>query len=872
MSSNSYKGGLTVGGPTFDKSKLQMRRPTPDSDALASSDEDRDHVPPARPVANALYPGGRRPSSGWMQDIPMNRKFSLPSVSFAGSQPTTPSFETSVSRPPSTSFPWNTTSFTTANQGGSRFKDVVPSPTSAHHPASSSNITEIDEGINFLLTQHTSTRKAVRSQSYSVGQGDVDNPTSQLSSRNRTSVRHRPSKPSLLGEPSVGLGQLREVDSDEVESSNGSEHGIRLPLGYHEQEREREQRQTLLRQTAVENARARNRATSTGSPKPNPARKTTQFVRTPTMSSSDYAIDEHDDTHVDSPKATLTRRFSEHVAVLGRNGEPELISTATAPSWATGNVQPFGNDALSRRHSFAHVGSHTPTSFHVRTLGNTQEEDEEEISPLQTQSPEQPEHFEVSAYFTGYGPASRAINASAISAAHPDPVAPHAPPTANPYAVPTAFGRPGRRLFVVAFKCSRAEIYFIYDNTGLEVRPGDLVIVEGDRGCDLGQVTHADVSMEDAKKHKNAANQEHLRWLVMFSQYSLAGNTGDNPMLGALARAGGFPNSFNRAQLSGMGVQQDQEFKPKMIKRLAQQHEIQSLRDKEGQEAKAKRTGANKAAEHGFQMEILDAELQADHHKLTFYYYAETYVNFNALVADLFKQYKIRIWMSAVNPASVVNPNGQTQIQPPSAIGPGAIMHTRTSNAPAPVGGFGNNAYRATEQYGSGRGRRNPAQGNYDENYYAFQQQLPQYPASQNTFQVPQYGMQPMAPPMFNRYAYPNVTASGSPLGFDGGWYPPATYSASPAFNSASSAASYRGGYPATTSAESPAHGGQYMASNVGGTTYYSTAPAHNMYATTAPGFGTSAGYGNGYTAVSGAGASTAFDPAYAMANLSFGN
>jgi hypothetical protein len=93
------------------------------------------------------------------------------------------------------------------------------------------------------------------------------------------------------------------------------------------------------------------------------------------------------------------------------------------------------------------------------------------------------------------------------------------------------------------------------------------------------------------------------------------------------------------------------------------------------------------------------ANIYSDHHKLTFYYYAETYVNFNALVADLFKQYKIRIWMSAVNPASVVNPTGQTQIQPPSAIGPGAIVHPRTPNAPVSVGGFGNNAFQ-TEQYG----------------------------------------------------------------------------------------------------------------------------------------------------------------------------
>ena len=257
------------------------------------------------------------------------------------------------------------------------------------------------------------------------------------------------------------------------------------------------------------------------------------------------------------------------------------------------------------------------------------------------------------------------------------------------------------------------------------------------------------------------------------------------------------------------------------------------------------------------------ANSHSDHHKLTFYYYAETYVNFNALVADLFKQYKIRIWMSAVNPASVVNPNGQTQIQPPSAIGPGAIVHTRTPNAPssAPVGGFGNNAFR-TEQYGmymsnllcrpstnsktgSNRGRR-PQGNTYDDGHFAFSQQLPQYPLQQNAYQQTGYPMQYGHQHMYGRPAYPNTAgaAGGSPMPYDGGFYPPATYSASPAFNNASSAPAFRGGYPAATSAP-------YAASNVGGTTYYGTAPS---------------------SGAAGAGKTATFDPASALEKLSFGN
>lgn len=622
MSSNTYKGGLTVGGTALEKSKLQLRRPTPDSDVLASSDDDREHVPSLVRPAPGGYPGGRRPSSGWLQDIQPNRKFSLPSVSFASSQPTTPSLELPQQARPSTSaFPWNTSSFT-STQSNSRLKEVVPSPTSAHapndRPLPSPTTVEGDEGIGFLLNQQISNplRKAVRSQSYSIGQGDIEHSAvGQFSARHRpsTNLRHRPSKPSLLGESAVGLSQLREDEVDEVESSNGSEHGVRLPVGYWE----REQNQALLKQVAMENARARNRATSTGSPvnqlQPPQRRKTTAGLRNVAYgNTAEHAIEEHEDTEPAIRHPGLSRRFSEHVSGIGREPEVNIIDSPQKQQWATGNISTIGADALGRRHSFAHYGSYN-SAMPLSTLSNTQEEDEELLSPHQpSQSPENDEPFDAAAYFTGYGPASRAINSSAISAAHPDPIVPNtAMSAANPYAVPQAFGRPGRRLFVVTFKCSRADIYYLYDNTGLEIRRGDLVIVEGDRGCDLGQVTHADVSLEDAKKHKAEANEEHFRWLVMFSQYSLAGNSNDSGMLGSLARANGSPNPMSRSQLTGMGAQQDQDAKPKMIKRLAQQHEILALREKEGGEAKAKRLGAQKAADHKLPMEILDAEYQA---------------------------------------------------------------------------------------------------------------------------------------------------------------------------------------------------------------------------------------------------------------------
>ena len=56
-----------------------------------------------------------------------------------------------------------------------------------------------------------------------------------------------------------------------------------------------------------------------------------------------------------------------------------------------------------------------------------------------------------------------------------------------------------------------------------------------------------------------------------------------------------------------------------------------------------------------------------DWKKLTFYYFADEYINFNSLVTDLFKIYKTRIWMSAINPASFQTPLGGLQI--PGGVG-----------------------------------------------------------------------------------------------------------------------------------------------------------------------------------------------------------
>lgn len=220
-------------------------------------------------------------------------------------------------------------------------------------------------------------------------------------------------------------------------------------------------------------------------------------------------------------------------------------------------------------------------------------------------------------YFSGVGPALRSrieSTQSPTSAVNPHGVSYQ---QNQPQGI---FSRPGHEtpLYLVSFKCARAEVYYVADNTGLEVKEGDLVIVEADRGHDLGTVLNAKISWMEAKELKSKANEEHYRWLMMFSRHNQtsegisSGGTGGmmagNAPERSSSTAGPSTNTFATGVVDS--GHREAELKPKMIKRLAQPHEIATLRDKEGNEAKAKRICQQKVNETKLDMEILDAEFQ----------------------------------------------------------------------------------------------------------------------------------------------------------------------------------------------------------------------------------------------------------------------
>ena len=218
------------------------------------------------------------------------------------------------------------------------------------------------------------------------------------------------------------------------------------------------------------------------------------------------------------------------------------------------------------------------------------------------------------------GPSGLARNADAYPAYPPNyqsfgipnqygggrPASPHR----SMYGVPQP--RHNQLLYIVLFKCSRADVFYVQEGTGLSVKPGDLVIVEADRGTDLGTVARDNVDWATAKELKEHYAEEHYKWLMMYSQG--AAGTQDGTGAGLMAASNGLQGSavggMGPPSQHGMQEPNPGEIKPKIIKRLAQNHEIQALRDKEGNEAKAKRVCMQKVKEHGLHMEILDAEFQ----------------------------------------------------------------------------------------------------------------------------------------------------------------------------------------------------------------------------------------------------------------------
>lgn len=120
-----------------------------------------------------------------------------------------------------------------------------------------------------------------------------------------------------------------------------------------------------------------------------------------------------------------------------------------------------------------------------------------------------------------------------------------------------------------------------------EIRPTDLVMVEADRGYDIGQVVHTTQDRAEAERVAIRHWEKFLHNLLSFSMM------------------------YNPNAAPSQPAPLELKTHSSRIKRHAPRFEYINLVRKEHSESKAKRTCQEKASEHQLNMEILDVEFQS---------------------------------------------------------------------------------------------------------------------------------------------------------------------------------------------------------------------------------------------------------------------
>ncbi|KAI8973435.1 PSP1 C-terminal conserved region-domain-containing protein [Mycotypha africana] len=152
--------------------------------------------------------------------------------------------------------------------------------------------------------------------------------------------------------------------------------------------------------------------------------------------------------------------------------------------------------------------------------------------------------------------------------------------------------KPDQSVYKVQFRCNRRfNYYYLSADTNIDVKINDSVIVQGDRGYDLGEVTKI----------------------------------------------------IHNKQLHGCHT-------VKRIFRIATTEDMNSYTLLREDEAEALEFCKELIKEKELDMEVVEAEYQWDRRRLTFYYTSpEQRIDFRELVRQLFKIYKTRIWMYQIN-------------------------------------------------------------------------------------------------------------------------------------------------------------------------------------------------------------------------------
>ncbi|KAJ2684479.1 hypothetical protein GGH99_004041 [Coemansia sp. RSA 1285] len=255
------------------------------------------------------------------------------------------------------------------------------------------------------------------------------------------------------------------------------------------------------------------------------------------------------------------------------------------------------------------------------------------------------------------------------------------------------------RVFVVQFKGSRCDLFFsptkdmdvmviptlapsaipapAVDAAGAQpsesqYAPGTYVLVEADRGVDLGIIKEellsdaavksfsASLSDSVASSGGGFADAVHSDGRSSVAPTDSAaslvvGGSSDNDGYGSKPNSSSTGRSVSRkpsakeslsaaATMPSAGSTKDVFIK--RIFRVADQREVADLtNNKVLDEQSALTMCQGKVQQRKLSMCVVDAEFQFDRRKLTFYFKADRRVDFRELVRELFKHFKTRIWM-----------------------------------------------------------------------------------------------------------------------------------------------------------------------------------------------------------------------------------
>ncbi|GAA5941532.1 uncharacterized protein JCM15063_001613 [Sporobolomyces koalae] len=211
---------------------------------------------------------------------------------------------------------------------------------------------------------------------------------------------------------------------------------------------------------------------------------------------------------------------------------------------------------------------------------------------------------------------------------------------------------PDAPLCIVGFKAGRKDLFFCQDSS-LQLEEGDLVIVEADRGRDVGKYLKK-CSIDEVHKFQQHMVELALGQLANPASMSAMGFGPNAPLSTSHHHhsnssggggGGGGGTTTGPAQLARM----TKECQPKRIYAKAGPADTHALLAKAQDEVKALQLVRGKVAQKGLPMEILDAEWQWDRRKLTFYYTADQRVDFRELVRELFRIWKTRVWLCCLD-------------------------------------------------------------------------------------------------------------------------------------------------------------------------------------------------------------------------------